>query len=214
MSALRLFQLHRKASLGVRVAKLVKSEYVGVLITAVSAGRLALAGSTDQLETLTVWLPDRPRVSVRTRGDRTFWEVPSDEVVELFRQIDPGSTELHVLCQQVADFYGVGRTTSLIRNFLAGCVRDAREPRLAGRSTEHAGPLSLAVEVVAATRGLSIERVVPPDALAYADRLAHPVRKRYARVALTAWAAAKPLPRPTNENESIVADRLERWGVS
>jgi very-short-patch-repair endonuclease len=125
VSALRLCQLHRRASGGQRVARSTKTLYLSVVRGAIVNGRLAAAGDATDLDGLWVRIPETPPVVVRERGDRDFWEIPPQEVAALLRRIDDGVPEAEVI-ERAVRLYEIGRRTSQITTYLTERLREAR----------------------------------------------------------------------------------------
>ncbi len=82
-TALRICQLHRKASGGERLGKRIKLDYNEIVDSAIAVGRLASSGDRGDLASLVLFVPGTFETVVRTIGDRDFWEVPTDEVRSL-----------------------------------------------------------------------------------------------------------------------------------
>ena len=118
-----------------------------------------------------------------------------------------GSIDRSELVAGVARLFGWGRTGPLIESKLESLIVRLRER---GALTGPAG----ALQHQDAPDQAASERVPHPEALAYANRLVHPVRKQYADQAIAAWTIGTPVPIPIDENQSIVAERLRTWGVS
>lgn len=127
--ALRVCQLHRKASGGQRLGKLIKVEYGEIVRSALIAGRLECAGDRTDLSSMVLFVPGSPRVVVRTLGDRDFWEVPNDEVRLLIASFDRPESPVGAVVRRAADFYEVGRLTTQIEEHLTECLRLVRADR-------------------------------------------------------------------------------------
>ncbi|MGH2608962.1 MAG: AAA domain-containing protein, partial [Tepidiformaceae bacterium] len=121
------YRIYVKAAGLQRVGREIRSNLNRAVAAAVRRGLIAVAnelGTRDQVNQVVRKL-GVPPVRLRTRGPRSFHEIPPSEVVALVRELRASTPTLEgeELLGAVLQVWGVGRTTSQIRERFAEILR-------------------------------------------------------------------------------------------